>query len=290
MSELEYALADLVSAYHILHHHGIFQEYGSISFRNPENPKSFFVSCLPAILVSSREHLYKYNIADCERVEAGENRTAPLWDLGAPTAEPYVHSSIYDRFPGVKSVVHSQAKNGIVYSLCDAGGSMMMPVYNKAGFVGNYNPIFNPAKHYDKLPPGHPRDLRVSHKLLGDSMAALLSGSTRTSHLGSAAIQEFPDFSCVLLRGNGIALWNDSIQGAVHKAIHLQRSTYIQTAAMLQRAHSDLELTYLTDKEAVDSEASTSEALRVMWAAWMAEVQGQPRYRNDISLERRLIG
>ena len=102
MSDLDYALADLVSACHILHHHGIFQEYGSISVRNPENPDTFFMSCLPAVLVSSREHLNEFKVSDGELLQPDGDKATPF-DLGASTAEPFVHSCIYDMYPACRA-------------------------------------------------------------------------------------------------------------------------------------------------------------------------------------------
>lgn len=280
MTTLNQTLADLVSAYHVLHNEKILQEYGSVSVRNPENPATFFTSGFPAILVSSRDHLLEFAVSDASRVSR-PLVLATQSDIVARFIEPYLHSCIYDRYPGVQSVVHSHASCGIIYGLCDAGGSMLMPVYNKAGFVGTYNPIFNPADYYHELPESHLHDLRVSHKTLGERMASLLRDSSANGTNQNQA-RGLPDYSCVLLRGNGVAVWHSSIQGAVHKAIHMQRNTEVQTAAMLQRAHSSLELTYLDEREAADSETSASNSLQMMWSAWVAEVERISKYQNNV--------
>ena len=47
----------LITASHILHFHGIFDAYGHISVRNPDDPTSFFLSMskAPALLSSAED-------------------------------------------------------------------------------------------------------------------------------------------------------------------------------------------------------------------------------------------
>lgn len=85
-----------------------------------------------------------------------------------------------------------------------------------------------------------------------------------------------------MLRGNGVAVWGHDIKHAVYKAIYLQRNADVQAAAMLQRAHSDLGLTYLNDTEAKDCERLIQQSGATHWAAWAVEVERDGTYKNDL--------
>lgn len=269
MADTESFLEDLVLANRVLLAQNILQEAGSVSVRNPNDASTFFTSDVPASLITSEQDLCKRNVADC-KLSANADETATSTRSDTSWTEPLIHSSIYARFSDVQSVIHAESLDAIVFSLCDASGSMMLPAHNKAGFVGNYMPIFDPADAYSAIPGSHPRDLRISHPALGKAMSRRLQDKEN----GIKNSADLPVYGCVLIRGNGVALWGRNLYEAVHKAIHLHRNAAIQTAAMLQRTNSDLEVTYLTDREAMESEASTLEASEILWKAWVAKIRG----------------
>ncbi|ETN36812.1 uncharacterized protein HMPREF1541_07799 [Cyphellophora europaea CBS 101466] len=268
MSKSGALLEELVVSCRILVAHDILQDSGSISVRNPRNTSSFIVNDLPAALTTSVEHLRERSIADGSLIPQVAQNTDDTRPEVAFT-EPLVHSSIYARYADVQCVIHSQSSNSIIYGLCNAVGSMLLPAHNKAGFLAKHCPIFNPADFYNALPDSSPRDLRISHSTLGEAMAErLLSHDNYISN----GPRHLPDYGCILLRGNGMAVWGRSLYETVHKAIHFERNAFIQTAAMLQRTHSDLEVTYLTDREAEDSEEKALQESEILWRAWAAKV------------------
>jgi Class II Aldolase and Adducin N-terminal domain len=61
----------LVTSSHILHKHGIFDAYGHVSVRNPDNSETFIMPCnmAPALLKSAGD-LVEYKIEDASPVEA----------------------------------------------------------------------------------------------------------------------------------------------------------------------------------------------------------------------------
>lgn len=61
---LERLLSDLITAYHILHSHGVLDKEGQVSVRNPRDSSTFFISNTPAILVSSKSDLSQWYVAD----------------------------------------------------------------------------------------------------------------------------------------------------------------------------------------------------------------------------------
>lgn len=151
-------------------------------------------------------------------------------------------------------------------------------MYNSAGFLDDYAPIFDPAQWYHELHPAHAQDLRINNQLLGEAMAGKLS-----SHDGvSNGLQHFPDHSCVLLRGNGMVVCGDSLECTVHKTIHLDQNADIQTDAMSQRTNSDLPITYLTPTETKDSEKSMRHLVPLIWDAWVVKTERSGLYKNEV--------
>lgn len=99
----------LITANHILHHHGVVDAYGHISVRNPQDPTTFFISkSLAPALVSSREDLEEYRISDASPV----NEDAPKG-----YAERFIHSEIYKKYKGVHSVIHGHPEVVLPFSI-----------------------------------------------------------------------------------------------------------------------------------------------------------------------------
>ena len=59
----------LITANHILHHHGVVDAYGHISIRHPQNRDIYIMSgYIAPALVSSRDDLIEYWVKDSEPV------------------------------------------------------------------------------------------------------------------------------------------------------------------------------------------------------------------------------
>jgi Class II Aldolase and Adducin N-terminal domain len=55
----------LITSSHILHKHGIFDAYGHVSVRNPDNSSTFFMpSNMAPALLKSADDLVEYNMED----------------------------------------------------------------------------------------------------------------------------------------------------------------------------------------------------------------------------------
>jgi len=123
---LEDLFKGLVNACHILHHHGIFDAYGHISVRSPDNHATFWMPCnMPPALVSSPDDLVEYHVDSAEGVEKNNGKPGYL--------ERHIHSEIYKRFPSVNSVVHSHASDVLPY--CVSGVPLRSTIH-MAGFLG----------------------------------------------------------------------------------------------------------------------------------------------------------
>ena len=270
MATCDSRLADLITACHILHHQGVLHESGSVSIRGSDDPSTFTIGNIPAILICSSADLVERNVKD-------GGRTDRLSESDPATVEYLIHSSIYLRYPAIHCVVHSKAQQAIVYSLEDADGSTIAPVYNNAGFLDDYAPIFNPADYYSDLPSTYRQDLRITHPLLGTAMAARMAEADTSS-----PAQESPDHSCILLRANGLVVCNESLRTTVHKAIHVSCNADIQTAILSQRTRDRSALRYLSATETEDTEQTTCLLSGQTWQAWKLEMERSRKYRNKM--------
>lgn len=117
---------DLTNANHILHHHKVVDTYGHISVRNPQNPKTFFLSRNLAPALVSSDDLFEYSIEDASPV----NPKSPKSYL-----ERYIHSEILKRFPKINSAVHSHSEAVLAYAI---SGVPMVASFHMAGFLGTF--------------------------------------------------------------------------------------------------------------------------------------------------------
>jgi ribulose-5-phosphate 4-epimerase/fuculose-1-phosphate aldolase len=122
---LEDLFSGLVTACHILHHHGIFDAYGHISVRSPDNPATFWMPCnMAPALVSSSDDLVEYKVDSAEPIE---KNAKPGY------LERHIHSEIYKRFPTVNCVVHSHASDVLPYTV---SGVPLRSTIHMASFLG----------------------------------------------------------------------------------------------------------------------------------------------------------
>ncbi len=279
MADVRRRLARLIAGVHILHQHEILDETGTISVRSRSDPATFVTSSLAPILTSAPDDLDEWYVADASPVNEGrQGGTAS--DISRQPENIHIHSSIYAKYPDVQSVAHMRTVDLVVYGLCNANGSMLRSVFNDAGFVDEYCPIFDPAEYHEALPPNHPENLKIDHPILGAALADSLRESS--SHEGAEG-GRLPEHGAGFVRGNGAVVWSDKgVEELVYRCVNLQRNAKIQTAAMLQRAGSDLEITYLTGKESIDCQQTNSMSVQLSWRAWATEVSRNPLYRNDL--------
>ena len=156
---------------------------------------------------------------------------------------------------------------------------MARSVFNNAGFVDEYSPIFDPTEFYSRLPAAHPENLLIDDQTLGNALADTLDVPIG----GFEPITQEPIHKVAFIRGNGAVLWSSTLVGAVHRAVNLMRNSSIQTAAMLQRGDSDLQITYLSETESAACMTASREWGQLAWTAWAKEVSSIPLYHNETS-------
>ncbi|KAH8728919.1 class II aldolase and Adducin N-terminal domain-containing protein [Phaeosphaeriaceae sp. PMI808] len=297
----------LVTACHILHYHGIFDAYGHISVRSPDNPSTFWMPCnMPPALVHTSEDLVEYKI---ESAEAIEKNAKPGY------LERHIHSEIYKRFPNVNSVVHSHS--GDVLPYCVSGVPLRSTIH-MAGFLGKDVPVWDASTHY---PSGSKHDFLIRNSTLGASLASAFKPATSAgflfskvrsalpSQVGGAQGEQplEPDHAVVLLRGHGFTTVARGIEEAVYQAIYTAEAAKTQTVALtihnahfghtiegkvdvqgggaikFAKAKIEGELKYLSDRESADTWEAMRNTVGRPWALWSREVEVNPLYKNDCS-------
>ena len=188
------AMRDLVLANRILSYEGIFDYLGHISVRNPQNPKTFFISRAIAPEQVLKEDLLEVDLDGKVLTKTKE----------APYSETFIHAAIYAARPEVNSVIHAHPKELVIISVLD------MPVR----FIQHPSTIFHLGvpvyDEYDFKSNG----MLIRTKAEGESVARNLGKA-----MGS------------LMRGHGANVVGDSVPFAVRAIIELRTNVQMQLVA-----------------------------------------------------------
>ena len=110
MSNLDTIIKDLVIANRILAKEDVVDAYGHVSIRNPDNPKSFFISRSLAPELIEKEDIVELGL-DGEPLK-NEKRSLYL--------ERFIHAAIYETRPDINSVVHAHAEDTLPFGIAAA--------------------------------------------------------------------------------------------------------------------------------------------------------------------------
>lgn len=294
-------LAQLITAFHILHRRGVFDENGHVSIRNPFDKSTFFTSSRPANLISSIKELDQWNVEDGTPViepVAGIQRVTKI----SPFSEHYIHSSILARYPDVNSVVHSHSSTMVAAGLLKLKNldDSVQATYHMTGFIGVGGvPVFDIARAYESM-PDHTQNMLINNKQLGDALAAALSGGTSPMRFELAdteddssmtktlpELPQLPEVTVMLQRGHGFITWATSLEDVVYRAVYAQKNTEVQMMAQNHLAcasASATELTYLSHREAKDSSDTINAGMPKAWPSWATDVKRCGLYVNKLAV------
>ena len=194
----EEAIEQVVMANRILANEGIFDYLGHVSARNPENPRTFFISRALA-----PEQVTKADILEVDLEGKVLTKTARQ-----PYSERIIHGAIYKVRPEVNSVVHAHPMPIVVLSVLDI--SLQMIAHPASTFYEGV-PVYD---EYDFTSPKS-TGMLVQTKEEGDRVARKLGKSM-----------------AVLMRGHGYNVVGKSVPHTVQAAINLRDNVVIQLAAM----------------------------------------------------------
>lgn len=249
---------------HILHHHGVLDAYGHLSFRHPFDPHVFVMSkSMAPGTISGPDDLIEYHTSSAE----------PLDSRGADRgfAERHIHSEVYRRYADVKAVVHSHAESVIPYTI---SGVPLRPCYHMAGFLGLGE-------------KGCPAVYDAADFFLDDDVPDML---VRNSHLGVALAACFDSGNVVtLMRGHGLTVIGGAIEEVVSRAIYTMKNAGIQTAALATQSSfaalgglgSQGGLKFLSVKESRAATNMSKWSAQRPWKLWLREVEACGLYLNS---------
>jgi 3-hydroxy-2-methylpyridine-4,5-dicarboxylate 4-decarboxylase len=110
------AVDQLVWANRILSMEGIFDFLGHISVRNPENPKTFFISRGIA-----PETVTKKDVLEVDQ----QGKVLTRNPLGNPYSERIIHAAIYKMRPEINSVIHAHPQVVVAFTISEVQFKMV---------------------------------------------------------------------------------------------------------------------------------------------------------------------
>lgn len=239
---LDETLDDLVDANRILADQGIFDAFGHVSARCPQDPSRFWLSRNLAPGSVTRADLLAFDVVTGEPQAAN----APKVYL-----ERHIHSEVYRARPDVMAVVHNHSPAVLPFAI--ARGARLRPVCHMAGFLGGQAheapPLFEIRDH-----AGPASDLLVRDRGLGAALARTLG-----------------DGRAVLMRGHGITLVAASLRVAVFRAIYAEANARLLLQALPLGPPEPL-----TPGEADAARETNEGQVARPWALWRARARRDP--------------
>ncbi|ORY56347.1 class II aldolase and Adducin N-terminal domain-containing protein [Pseudomassariella vexata] len=264
----------LITANHILHHHGVVDAYGHISVRHPQDA-SIYIMCgyMAPGVVSRPEDLIEYRVEDSFPVDPEAKKGY---------SERFIHGEMFRMYESVNCVVHSHAQDVLPYATSEVP---LMPVFHMAGFLGKKVPVFDIATLYQ---PGEAQDLLVRNACLGTELASKFTSPGVVLPDSADKIVK-TDHTVVLMRRHGYTTHGPDIETAVYRAIYTKANASVQTNSLLiQQAWSQGSslggltpvLQPLTEEMCDGCDRMNTGTQDKPWRLWVAEVENLPLYVN----------
>ncbi|ETI24578.1 hypothetical protein G647_03947 [Cladophialophora carrionii CBS 160.54] len=274
------ALRDLISANHILHHHGVVDAYGHVSIRHPLDPTKYIMcGYMAPAMVSSPADLIHYNVSDSSPVDPHARKGY---------SERFIHGEIFKRFSSssVNCVIHSHAEEVLPYVV--SMGVKLKAVYHMSGFLGSRGvKVFDIAPLYRQ---GEQQDMLVNNARFGAALAEKFVAE------GSGTEADAPEETVVLMRRHGFTVVGRDLVTAVYRAIYTRINAEAQTKAMSiarsgmvdneeaqQREGMEMGFQALTAEQVVGCSVMNEAFHDKPWRLWVREVERLPLYENRLS-------
>jgi HCOMODA/2-hydroxy-3-carboxy-muconic semialdehyde decarboxylase len=190
-------IADLVAANRILSHKGVFDAYGHISARDPNDKNRYWLARSMAPAQVTADDIIAFDL-DNNAIRAGENRLF---------FERVIHGEIYKARPDVMSVCHNHSPSLIPFANSD---TRLRPMVGNAAFLGEGAPVFDIRSVDDE------GDLNVCNVEQGRGLARAL---------GSNWI--------VLLRRHGAVAVGETVRQCVRHAVIAETNARAQIEAAI---------------------------------------------------------
>ena len=230
MVTLERAINDLVIANRILAHHGVFDEYGHVSVRHPDDPGRFLLArdCPAAFVVPG--DILEFTLDG-----------APAGDDNRPLcAERFLHGAIYAARPEVNSVLCASSDDVLPFSVTPVPLRAML---GTVGDMGTRVPVWDIAEKF-----GDGTDLMVSDMARARDLA---------QRLGSHRV--------VLRRGVGFVTTGRTLNDAVKTSVYIPKNARTLAQSLQLGDITPISQGEVDQRLAIDPE---SNAMRRGWEYW----------------------
>jgi len=229
MSKLDTIIKDLVIANRILAKEDVVDAYGHVSIRNPDNPKSFFISRSLAPELIEKEDIVELGL-DGEPLK-NEKRSLYL--------ERFIHAAIYEMRPDINSVVHAHAEDTLPFGI--AAATKLKPVIHSGSFIGPNVPVLDIADKFGAT------NVLVTNMAQGRDLAKCLGKN-----------------SVALMRGHGFASAARSLIEVVRLSVYLPRNA----RALMRAKMLGGKIKYLSKGEIDARNKGYSPYSTETWRAW----------------------
>jgi ribulose-5-phosphate 4-epimerase/fuculose-1-phosphate aldolase len=229
MSNLDSIIKDLVIANRILAKEDVVDAYGHISMRNPDNPKSFFISRSLAPELIEKGDIVELGL-DGEPLK-NEKRSLYL--------ERFIHAAIYEARPDINSVVHAHAEDTLPFGI--AAATKLKPVIHSGSFIGPNVPVWDIADKFGAT------NVLVTNMAQGRDLAKCLGKN-----------------SVALMRGHGFASAARSLIEVVRLSVYLPRNA----RALMRAKMLGGKIKYLSKGEIDARNKGYSPYSTETWRAW----------------------
>jgi HCOMODA/2-hydroxy-3-carboxy-muconic semialdehyde decarboxylase len=229
MSNLDVIIKDLVIANRILAKEDVVDAYGHVSIRNPDNPKSFFISRSLAPELIQKDDIVELGL-DGEPLK-NEKRSLYL--------ERFIHAAIYEARPDINSVVHAHAEDTLPFGI--AAATKLKPVIHSGSFIGPNVPVWDIADKFGAT------NVLVTNMAQGRDLAKCLGKN-----------------SVALMRGHGFASAARSLIEVVRLSVYLPRNA----RALMRAKMLGGKIKYLSKGEIDARNKGYSPYSTETWRAW----------------------
>ena len=229
MANLDTITKDLVIANRILAKEDVVDAYGHVSIRNPDNPKSFFISRSLAPELIEKDDIVELGL-DGEPLK-NEKRSLYL--------ERFIHAAIYEARPDINSVVHAHAEDTLPFGI--AAATKLKPVIHSGSFIGPNVPVWDIADKFGAT------NVLVTNMAQGRDLAKTLGKN-----------------SVALMRGHGFASAARSLIEVVRLSVYLPRNA----RALMRAKMLGGKIKYLSKGEIDARNKGYSPYSTETWRAW----------------------
>jgi ribulose-5-phosphate 4-epimerase/fuculose-1-phosphate aldolase len=233
MAGLQRAINDLVIANRILAHHGVFDEYGHVSMRHPDNPGRFLLARDCAAAFIEPGDILEFTVD-----------ATPVGDDNRPLcAERFLHAAIYAARPEVNSVLCAGSDDVLPFSVTPVPLRAML---GTVGDMGTYVPVWDIAEKF------------------GDDTDLLVSNMERARDLA----QRLGTYRVVLRRGVGFVTTGRTLNDAVKTSVYIPKNARTLAQSLEFGPIRPISQGEVDQRLAIDPE---SNAMRRGWEYWARE-------------------